>query len=175
MWPANREHPHRGEREQGSAACGSVQGGALRSGGGARRRLRTSSAARSRCSVLRGGGGRLKAEACLSSRGSLWRGRGRCFDEFFRGSRSLLKRCNIAKKTPCDNAKKHPATSSKWEKYSHNDGRKMSYTREARHHTTACVPRGGLNSPTSDGTLEAPKAPAAASQKRPLLQKKRPS
>ena len=28
------EHPHRGEREQGSAACGSVRGGALRSGGG---------------------------------------------------------------------------------------------------------------------------------------------
>ena len=42
-------------------------------------------------------------------------------DEFLRGSRSLLKGCNIAKKTPCDNAKKHPATSSKWEKYSHND------------------------------------------------------
>eukprot|EP00964_Phaeocystis_antarctica_P009900 scaffold5376_cov48-Phaeocystis_antarctica.AAC.2 len=48
MWPANREHPHRGEREQGSAACGSVQGGALRSGGGARRRLRTSGIAGSR-------------------------------------------------------------------------------------------------------------------------------
>ena len=91
-------------------------------------------------------------------------------DEFLRGSRSLLKGCNIAKKTPCDNAKKHPATTPKWEKYSHNDGGKTSYTRAARHHTTACVPRGGLNSPTSDGTLEAPKAPAA-SQKRPLLQK----
>ena len=109
--------------------------------GGARRRLRTSSAARSRCSVLRGGGGRLKAEACLSSRGSLWRGRGRCFDEFFRGSRSLLKRCNIAKETPCDNAKKHPATSSKWEKYSHNDRKDELHTRGSPSRNCMCASR----------------------------------
>ena len=72
-----------------------------------------------------------------------------------RGSRSLLKGCNIAKKHPATTPKKHPATTPKKGGYSHNDRQMIRETRRARHHTTVCVPRGGLNSPTSDATKSA--------------------
>ena len=39
-----------------------------------------------------------------------------------RGSRSLLKGCNYAKKHPATTPKKHPATTPKKGGYSHNDG-----------------------------------------------------
>ena len=61
-----------------------------------------------------------------------------------RQSQVVLKGCNIAKKIRCNMLKEGGIFAQR-----------STEKRRASHHTTVCVPRGGLNSPTSDATKSA--------------------